>query len=162
QECVAGAPSVGAEMCPQFLTDIVGVETAFTSRVGTGPFPTEVEGSTAEYLRERGGGEYGTTTRRPRRVGWLDLVMLRMAVRVNGLTRLAVTKLDVLGGLDRIRVCTGYRHDGGILKEFPASMRILSESGPVYREFKGWPDLPEGEWIEIAGRGRRALPETTQ
>src|SRR5438034_2464 len=110
----------------------------------------------------RGGGEYGTTTRRPRRVGWLDLVMLRMAVRVNGLTRLAVTKLDVLGGLDRIRVCTEYRHDGGVVKEFPASMRILSESGPVYREFKGWPDLPEDEWIGIASRGRRALPETTQ
>ena len=88
--------------------------------------------------------------------------MLRMAVRVNGLTRLAVTKLDVLGGLDRIRVCTGYRHDGGVVKEFPASMRILSESGPVYREFKGWPDLPEDEWIGIASRGRRALPETTQ
>src|SRR5881398_754821 len=161
-DCVAGAASVGAGVGPQFLTDIIGVAKAFTSRVGTGPFPTEVEGDTAEYLRERGGGEYGTTTRRPRRVGWLDLVMLRMAVRVNGLTRLAVTKLDVLGGLDRIRVCTGYRHDGGVVKEFPASMRILSESGPVYREFKGWPDLPEDEWIGIASRGRRALPETTQ
>src|SRR5439155_1355022 len=103
-DCVAGAASVGAGVGPQFLTDIVGVAKAFTSRVGTGPFPTEVEGSTAEYLRERGGGEYGTTTRRPRRVGWLDLVMLRMAVRVNGLVSLAVTKLDVLCGLDRIPV----------------------------------------------------------
>ena len=161
-DCVAGAAAVGAGIGPQYLTDILGVAKAFTSRVGSGPFPTELEGPIAEHLRERGGGEYGTTTRRPRRVGWLDLVMLRMAVRVNGLTRLAVTKLDVLGGLDRIRVCTGYRHDGGILKEFPASMRILSESGPVYREFKGWPDLPEDEWIGIASRGRKALPETTQ
>src|SRR3989454_169982 len=101
-DCVAGAASVGAGVGPQFLTDIVGVAKAFTSRVGTGPFPTEVEGATAEYLRERGGGEYGTTTRRPRRVGWLDLVMLRMAVRVNGLTSLAVTKLDVLGAPDRV------------------------------------------------------------
>src|SRR3989475_438011 len=91
-DCVAGAASVGAGVGPQFLTDIVGVAKAFTSRVGTGPFPTEVEGDTAEYLRERGGGEYGTTTRRPPRVGWLDLVMLRMAVRVTGLVSLAVTK----------------------------------------------------------------------
>jgi len=160
--CVAGAASVGAGVGPQHLTDILGVAKAFTSRVGSGPFPTELEGPIAEHLRERGGGEYGTTTRRPRRVGWLDLVMLRMAVRVNGLTRLAVTKFDVLGGLDRVRACIGYRHDGGILKEFPASMRVLSECGPMYREFKGWPDLPEEEWIRIASRGRRALPETTR
>jgi adenylosuccinate synthase len=161
-DCVAGAAAVGAGVGPQYLTDVIGVAKAFTSRVGTGPFPTELEGPIAEHLRERGGGEYGTTTHRPRRVGWLDLVMLRMSVRVNGLTRLAVTKLDVLGGLDRIRVCIGYRHDGGILKEFPASMRVLSESEPLYREFKGWPDLSEDEWIGIASRGRRALPETAQ
>jgi adenylosuccinate synthase len=161
-DCVAGAAAVGAGIGPQHLTDLIGVAKAFTSRVGAGPFPTELDGPMAEHLRERGGGEYGTTTRRPRRVGWLDLVMLRMAVRVNGLTRLAVTKLDVLGGLDRIRVCVGYRHDGGVLKEFPASMRVLSEAEPVYREFKGWPDLAEPEWIGIAGRGRRALPESTQ
>jgi adenylosuccinate synthase len=161
-DCVAGAAAVGAGIGPQHLTDLIGVAKAFTSRVGAGPFPTELDGPMAEHLRERGGGEYGTTTRRPRRVGWLDLVMLRMAVRVNGLTRLAVTKLDVLGGLDRIRVCVGYRHDGGVLKEFPASMRVLSEAEPIYREFKGWPDRPEAEWIGIAGRGRRALPESTQ
>jgi adenylosuccinate synthase len=161
-DCVSGAAAVGAGIGPQHLTDVIGVAKAFTSRVGAGPFPTELNGPMAEHLRERGGGEYGTTTRRPRRVGWLDLVMLRMAVRVNGLTRLAVTKLDVLGGLDRIRVCVGYRQDGGILKEFPASMRVLSQAQPMYREFKGWPDLPEPEWIGIAKRGRRALPESTQ
>src|SRR3989442_1302108 len=158
-DCVAGAASVGAGVGPQFLTDIVGVAKAFTSRVGTGPFPTEVEGDTAEYLRERGGGEYGTTTRRPRRVGWLDLVMLRMAVRVNGLVSLAVTKLDVLGGLDRIPVCVSYRFDGEAVKEFPASMRVLSRCEPVYREFKGWPDLTESAWIATAQKGKRALPE---
>jgi len=158
-DCVSGAASVGAGVGPQFLTDIVGVAKAFTSRVGTGPFPTEVEGSTAEYLRERGGGEYGTTTRRPRRVGWLDLVMLRMAVRVNGLVSLAVTKLDVLGGLDRIPVGVGYRADGETVKEFPASMRVLSRCEPVYREFKGWPDLNESNWIATAKKGKRALPD---
>src|SRR5213079_2879167 len=133
-----------------------------SSSVGAGPFPTELEGPIAEHLRERGGGEYGTTTRRPRRVGWFDLVMLRMAVRVNGLTRLALTKLDVLGGLDRVRVCIGYRHNGGVLREFPASMRVLADCGPMYREFPGWRELPEDEWIRIAARGRRALPETTR
>ncbi len=161
-DCVAGAASVGAGVGPQFLTDIIGVAKAFTSRVGTGPFPTEVEGDTAEYLRERGGGEYGTTTRRPRRVGWLDLVMLRMAVRVNGLVSLAVTKLDVLGGLDRIPVCVSYRADGETIKEFPASMRVLSRCEPVYREFKGWADLTESQWIATAKKGKRALPEAVR
>ncbi len=161
-DCVSGAAAVGAGVGPQYLTDIVGVAKAFTSRVGEGPFPTEIGGATAEHLRERGGGEYGTTTRRPRRVGWLDLVMLRMAVRVNGLTGLAVTKLDVLGGLDRLNVCVAYRHDGGTIKEFPASMRILSMCTPVYREFKGWPDLAEAEWIAIAKKGKRALPEAVR
>ena len=88
--------------------------------------------------------------------------MMRMAVRVNGLTRLALTKLDVLGGLDRVRVCIGYRHNGGVLREFPASMRVLADCGPMYREFPGWRELPEDEWIRIAARGRRALPETTR
>ncbi len=161
-DCVAGAASVGAGVGPQFLTDILGVAKAFTSRVGAGPFPTELEGPIAEHLRERGGGEYGTTTRRPRRVGWIDLVMLRMSVRVNGLTALALTKLDVLGGLDRVRACVAYRSDGETVKEFPASMRVLSECGPVYRDFKGWPESSEGDWIEVAKRGRRALPETTR
>src|SRR5438128_3099159 len=153
-DCVAGAASVGAGVGPQFLTDIVGVAKAFTSRVGTGPFPTEVEGSTAEYLRERGGGEYGTTTRRPRRVGGLELVMLRTTVRVNGLVSLAVTKLDVLGGLDRIPVCVSYRADGETIKEFPASMRVLSRCEPVYREFTGWADLTESQEIATAKKGQ--------
>ena len=157
--CVAGAAAVGAGIGPQHLAEVVGVAKAFTSRVGSGPFPTELDGSEAEHLRERGGGEYGTTTRRPRRVGWLDLVMLRMAARVNGLTSLAVTKLDVLAGLDRVRVATAYRFDGEIVKEFPASMRVLSECEPVYREFKGWPDASEKEWAAIASKGKRALPD---
>src|SRR5256712_581961 len=161
-DCVAGAASVGAGVGPQFLTDIVGVAKAFTSRVGTGPFPTEVEGATAEYLRERGGGEYGTTTRRPRRVGWLDLVMLRIAVRVNGLTSLAVTKVDVLGGPRRVPVGGSYRHNTGTIKEFPASMRVLSRCEPVYREFKGWADLTESQWIATAKKGKRALPEAVR
>src|SRR5437867_12860486 len=88
--------------------------------------------------------------------------MLRTAVRENGLVSLAVTKLDVLGGLHRIPICVGYRFDGDAVKEFPASMRVLSRCEPVYREFKGWPDLSESDWIAIAKRGKRALPEAVR
>ena len=157
--CTAGAAATGAGISPRYLDEILGVAKAFTSRVGAGPFPTEQEGDVATHLRETGGGEYGTTTRRPRRVGWIDLVMLRMSVRVNGLTGLAVTKLDVLGGLDRVRACVAYRHGGQRLKEFPASMKVLSEVEPVYRDLRGWPELPEDAWMGLARRGKRALPD---
>ncbi len=157
--CTAGAAATGAGVSPRYLTEILGVAKAFTSRVGAGPFPTEQEGDVATHLRETGGGEYGTTTHRPRRVGWIDLVMLRMSVRVNGLTGLAVTKLDVLGGLDRVRACVAYRYGGNTIKDFPASMKVLSRVEPVYRDLKGWPELPEDGWVGIAKKGRRALPE---
>ncbi len=157
--CTAAAAATGAGVSPAYLTRILGVAKAFTSRVGAGPFPTEQQDDVATHLRETGGGEYGTTTHRPRRVGWIDLVMLRTAVRVNGLTGLAVTKLDVLGGLEKVRVCTGYRHKGTLIKEFPASTKILAEADPVYRDFKGWPELSEAQWIGIAKKGKRALPQ---
>ena len=157
--CTAGAAATGAGVSPRYLGEIIGVAKAFTSRVGAGPFPTELEGDVATHLREAGGGEYGTTTHRPRRVGWIDLVMLRMAVRVNGLTGLAVTKLDVLGGVAPIRACVAYRHNGSTLRDFPASMKVLSQVEPVYRDLKGWPELSEEAWIQIAKKGRRALPD---
>ncbi len=160
--CTAGAASTGAGVSPRHIQEIVGVAKAFTSRVGEGPFPTELQDDVATHLRETGGGEYGTTTRRPRRVGWIDLVMLRAAVRTNGLTGLAVTKLDVLGGLERIRVGTAYRHRGSLVKEFPASAKVLSEAEPVYREFRGWPELPEEAWIAVAKKGARALPSAAR
>ena len=157
--CTAGAAATGAGVSPRYLTEIIGVVKAFTSRVGTGPFPTEQQDAVATHLRETGGGEYGTTTHRPRRVGWIDLVMLRMSVRVNGLTGLAVTKLDVLGGLDRIRACVAYRDGASTIKEFPASMKVLSRVEPVYRDLKGWPELSEDAWTAMAKKGKRALPE---
>lgn len=160
--CTAGAAATGAGISPRYLEKILGVAKAFTSRVGAGPFPTEQQDDVATHLRETGGGEYGTTTRRPRRVGWIDLVMLRAAVRVNGLTGLAVTKLDVLGGLDRVRVCTAYRHNGSTVKDFPASTKVLAEAEPIYRDFKGWPELSEDAWIRIAKQGRRALPDAVR
>jgi len=158
-DCVAGAASVGSGVGPKDLGEVLGVVKAFTSRVGTGPFPTEQDGAVATHLRETGGGEYGTTTRRPRRVGWIDLVMLRMSVRVNGLTGLAVTKLDVLAGLDRVKACVSYRYQGEAVHEFPASMKVLSACEPVYKEFRGWPAMIEEDWIRIAEKGKRALPD---
>ena len=160
--CTAGAASTGAGISPRYLDEILGVAKAFTSRVGTGPFPTEQEGDVATHLRETGGGEYGTTTRRPRRVGWIDLVMLRMSVRVNGLTGIAVTKLDVLGGLERVRACIGYRDGGRTIREFPASMKVLSRVEPVYRDLRGWPELTEERWTAIAKKGKRALPDAVK
>jgi adenylosuccinate synthase len=160
--CTAGAAATGAGVSPRYIGEIIGVVKAFTSRVGTGPFPTEQHDDVATHLRETGGGEYGTTTRRPRRVGWIDLVMLRMSVRVNGLTGLAVTKLDVLGGLDGVRACVAYRYGASTIKEFPASMKVLSRVEPVYRDLKGWPELSEDAWIAIAKKGKRALPEAVK
>ncbi len=160
--CTAGAAATGAGVSPRYLEEILGVAKAFTSRVGAGPFPTEQDGAVATHLRETGGGEYGTTTHRPRRVGWIDVVMLRMSVRVNGLTGLAVTKLDVLGGLDRVRACVAYRHDGGTIREFPASMKVLSRVQPVYRDLRGWPELSEDAWVAVAKKGKRALPEAVR
>jgi len=139
----AASALVGLGLGPKVVGDVFGVAKAFTSRVGSGPFPTELSGEMA--LRLRGTGEnpwdeFGTTTGRPRRVGWLDLVMLRYAVRVNGLTQLVLTKLDILSGLPEIQVCTGYEVAGAAMENFPASLSILSRCTPVYETLPGWDD----------------------
>lgn len=120
---------------------VIGVTKAFQTRVGAGPFPTEVKGATAEHLRGTGANpwdEFGTTTGRPRRVGWLDLVLLRYALRVNGVTELALTKLDVLSGLESIRLCTAYRREGETLTDLPFGPGSLEGFEPVYQDFPGW------------------------
>ncbi|KJU87569.1 adenylosuccinate synthetase [Candidatus Magnetobacterium bavaricum] len=119
------------------IDEVLGVAKAYTTRVGGGPFPTELEDATGEMLREHG-GEYGATTGRARRCGWLDLIVLKHAVRVNGLTGLVITKLDVLDGLDGVSVCVGYRYGGKVLTEFPKEMTILEQCQPVYEQFDGW------------------------
>ncbi len=154
----AGNASIGSGIGPKNISSIIGIAKAYTSRVGTGPFPTELEGETGEYIRERG-NEYGTTTGRPRRVGWLDLVMLRYSARVNSLTSLAVTCVDVLAGLDQIKVCTDYRLDGENKREFPADIESLYRCDPVYKKFEGW---EEEEWSTIADKGYEALPENIE
>ncbi len=132
----AGAP-LGVGLGPTVVDEVVGVTKAYATRVGNGPFPSEMPDDEAGRLREAG-EEYGATTGRPRRCGWLDLPALRYAARVNGLTSLVVTKLDVLDGFDEIRVATAYECDGRTLAEYPASRRSLASCRPVWRRFPGW------------------------
>jgi adenylosuccinate synthase len=110
---------------------------AYTTRVGGGPFPTELHEGVGERLRTRG-GEYGATTGRPRRCGWFDAVAARYATLVNGVDTIALTKLDVLGGEERIKVCVGYKIDGQVTRRFPANTALLDRVQPVYEEFEGW------------------------
>ncbi|OGR81972.1 MAG: adenylosuccinate synthase [Elusimicrobia bacterium RIFCSPHIGHO2_02_FULL_57_9] len=134
---ITGGACTGAGIAPSAVTGVIGVSKAYTTRVGLGPFPTELEGNTASYIRNVG-KEYGTTTGRPRRIGWLDLPQLRTAIRVNGMTSLALTKLDTLSGIHPIKVCTAYRHKGKRLSDFPVSRRAQLEVEPVYESFPGF------------------------
>jgi adenylosuccinate synthase len=137
----AGGVLVGLGLGPGFEDRIVGVTKAFQTRVGSGPFPTEVEGDLASQLRgsgEQPWDEFGTTTGRPRRVGWLDLVLLRYAVRINGINELALTKLDVLSGFDRLFICTSYLDNGNEISELPLGPGEISGYKPLYQELPGW------------------------
>jgi adenylosuccinate synthase len=134
---VAGYACVGAGIGPIDVSEVWGVTKAYTTRVGAGPFPTELKEKTGEMLREVG-HEFGTTTGRPRRCGWLDLVALRYAARVNGFTGLCVTKLDVLNDLETIKVCTAYKHKGETIDELPPAQAVFAEVKPVYEELPGW------------------------
>jgi adenylosuccinate synthase len=134
---IAGAACVGSGVGPAAIDEVLGVVKAYTTRVGDGPFPTELKDSFGDALRERG-QEFGATTGRPRRCGWFDAVVVRHAVRINGLTRLSLTKLDVLEGVDPIRVCVAYRVDGKVVKDFPASRRAQVEAVPIYKELPGF------------------------
>jgi adenylosuccinate synthase len=158
---LAGAACVGTGVGPKSIDEIWGVAKAYTTRVGAGPFPSELHDSVGASIRERG-GEFGTTTGRPRRTGWLDLVALRYATRLNTLTALAVTKLDVLSGLDRVYVCTSYcGGDGAVFDSFPYHQTVLHHTSANLTELPGWrgdlgecrsaSDLPDGarEYVEF-------------
>jgi adenylosuccinate synthase len=134
---VSGGATIGAGIGPTMIDNVIGVVKAYTTRVGKGPFPTELKDEIGEYLREKG-HEYGTTTGRPRRCGWIDTVMLRYAVRISGITSLALTKLDTLVGLEKIKICTGYKIDGKLIEDFPASLEDLKMCEPIYEEMEGW------------------------
>lgn len=134
---VAGGVTIGSGVGPSKINRVVGVSKAYTTRVGDGPFPTELDDEIGEKIREVG-KEYGTTTGRPRRVGWFDSVVVRHARRVSGITDLSLNSLDVLTGIDELKICVAYRYQGELIKEFPASLKALAECEPVYETLPGW------------------------
>lgn len=154
---VAGNAATGLGIGPTIIDEVIGVVKAYTTRVGDGPVPTELQDEIGKYIQNKG-QEYGATTGRPRRCGWLDMVMVRYSARVNGLTGIVITKLDVLGGLETIKVAVAYEYNREKLMDFPANMRILGECTPVYREFPGWPDLTDEQWEKVVKDGVDALP----
>ncbi len=151
----AGGVANGVGIGPNMITNAVGITKAYTTRVGKGPFPTELMNETGDWIREKG-HEFGVTTGRARRCGWLDLVIVKTACRVSGLTSLAITKIDTLAGLEKIKVCVGYKFDGKVIDYFPASLEDLAKCEPVYEEFDGWGD-------EVAdARSYDELPENAK
>jgi adenylosuccinate synthase len=134
---VAGGVSSGTGVGPRHIHQVIGISKAYTTRVGSGPFPTELHGPEGERLR-REGVEFGATTGRSRRCGWFDAVSVRHAVRISGITGLALTKLDVLTGFKKVPLCIAYRHDREIHHDFPASIRAMQSAQPVFEEMEGW------------------------
>ena len=134
---LAGNACCGAGVGPGQINAVIGIVKAYTTRVGKGPFPAELFDEIGDRIQEKG-AEFGATTGRRRRCGWLDTVILKNAVRLNGLTGLTITKLDVLDGLESVKICTAYEYHGEIMEEFPASLRVLSECKPVYETLPGW------------------------
>lgn len=133
----AGGVCIGSGVGPSKIQEVIGVAKAYTTRVGDGPFPTELLNETGDWIRERG-HEYGTVTGRPRRVGWFDTVVVRHARRVSGITGLSLNSLDVLSGLETVKICTHYKLRGEVIEHYPASLKLISECEAVYEELPGW------------------------
>ena len=151
----AGHISTGVGITFRNINRVIGVVKAYLSRVGESPLPSEIDGEEGNSLREKG-GEYGTTTGRPRRVGWLDLVQVRQAVRVNGLTEIALTKLDVLNNYKNLKICVAYEVEGKKIFEMPASLDSYRKAKPIYKILPGWKNLP----LKVWEKGYNKLPET--
>jgi len=134
---VAGNACAGAGIGPTMIDSVIGVAKAYTTRVGEGPFPTELGDQLGDRIRERG-GEYGSTTGRPRRCGWFDAVIVNHSIRINGIRAMAITKLDVLNGFEKIKVCVAYRANGSVYHHVPSNIEILKSAEPVYEELDGW------------------------
>ncbi|MGB6606492.1 MAG: adenylosuccinate synthase, partial [Atribacterota bacterium] len=134
---IAGGACAGTGVGPTKINKVMGITKAYTTRVGRGPFPTELKGELGEHIQQKG-GEFGATTGRPRRCGWLDVVLVNYAVRINGMDSMVLTKIDVLGDFDKIKICTSYKYNGETIKEFPVSLEILENCIPVYEEMEGW------------------------
>jgi adenylosuccinate synthase len=134
---IAGGVTIGSGVGPSKIQHIVGVSKAYTTRVGDGPFPTELTNEIGDQIREVG-REYGTTTGRPRRVGWFDSVVVRHARRVSGITDLSLNSIDVLTGIKKLKICVAYQYNDKTMDEFPASLKVLSQCEPIYEELPGW------------------------
>jgi len=134
---VAGNACAGSGIGPTMINSVIGIAKAYTTRVGEGPFPTELQDELGEKIRQKG-GEYGATTGRPRRCGWFDAVVVNHSIRVNGIREIVITKLDVLNDFDTIKICVGYRVDGKVFYHVPSNFEILKNSEPVYEELRGW------------------------
>jgi len=151
----AGGACTGLGVSPTLIDEVIGVSKAYTTRVGNGPFPTELKNKNGTYLQEKG-NEFGATTGRPRRCGWLDLLILRYSVMINGIKKIALTKLDVLDQLDSIKVCTGYKYKGKVIKEFSPEINFLEKCRPVYKSLPGWKNKTNGI------RDYKKLPQKTK
>jgi len=141
--CVAGAACAGAGVGPHLLHYVLGITKAYTTRVGSGPFPTELEDETGKFLAERG-NEFGSVTGRPRRCGWFDAAALKRSIQINGISGLCVTKLDVLDGLDSLKICTGYKVGDTQRDILPFGADMLAQCEPIYEELSGWKDSTIG------------------
>lgn len=139
----SGGACTGTGVSPMNINLVFGVAKAYTTRVGEGPFPSEIRGELGKRLREKG-GEYGSTTGRPRRCGWFDSVAVRYSAKINGISGLAITKLDVLSGFDFIKICVGYLYKGELITDFPSSTEVLANCTPVYEEMHGWQENISG------------------
>lgn len=140
---IAGGACVGSGLGPTKIDNVLGVVKAYTTRVGEGPFPTELDDDIGRALREKG-KEFGATTGRPRRCGWFDALIVRHSVRVNGLDRLALTKIDVLDGINSLKICVGYRYKNKILREYPHSREVIEHCQPIYIQMPGWKQPTRG------------------
>ena len=157
----AGGACTGSGIGPTEIDEVVGVVKVYTSRVGSGPLVTELNDETGQFIRDKG-GEYGTTTGRPRRIGWLDMPTLRYAAQVNGLTGLAFTRLDTLSGVTKLKICTEYELDGKRLLIPPPSYVEIAKCKPVYQAFEGWEDIGKDDWRACAKGGFKSLPKEAQ
>jgi adenylosuccinate synthase len=159
----AGGVLTGLGIGPSRVDGVIGIAKAYTTRVGAGPLPSEIGGALEDEIRARG-HEFGANTRRPRRCGWFDAVVVRHSARINGLDTLAVTKLDVLDGLEEVRVCTSYRFEGEILEEFPGDLSVLEACEPVYETMPGWKDSSVGvrDYALLPDAARRYLDRLSE
>jgi adenylosuccinate synthase len=156
--CVSGAAATGAGVGPQMLHHVLGITKAYATRVGAGPFPTEQDNAVGELLRRRG-QEFGATTGRPRRCGWFDAPALRRAIQINGVSGLCITKLDVLDGMDKVRICAGYRIGGALHDLLPLGAEDAARCEPIYEDMPGWPESTVGisEYARLPALARAYL-----